>query len=156
MNRGCLYRTCLVITSTLLRPAVWHCQYKNPELKIFDFSSIMQLQRRPVVMATLQLNACVYFAGVPGELQRGADQRVRLRADWPAGLHRPRRPRLHHRQDGRTHHGERAEAQRRRHRCHGTRGGANEIRLQGQVSGTRGDTQGSVWKSLWESNEQFF
>lgn len=73
-------------------------------------------------------------AGLPGELQRGVDQWVRLRADWPAGLHWPRRPRLHHRQDGRAHHGERAEAQCRWHRCHCTRSGANEIRLQGQVS----------------------
>ena len=39
-------------------------------------------------MATGQLNACV-FAGLPGELRRGAGQRVRLRADRPAGLHRP-------------------------------------------------------------------
>lgn len=76
----------------------------------------------------------VCFAGLPGELQRRADQRVRLCADRPAELHRPRRPGVHHRQDGRTHHGERTEAQRRWHRCHGAGGGANEIRLQGQVS----------------------
>lgn len=47
----------------------------------------------------------IVSVGLSSELRWRADQWLRLCAYRPAGLHRPRWPRLHHRQNGWSHHG---------------------------------------------------
>lgn len=72
--------------------------------------------------------------GFPVDQRRGPRRGVSLHQDGPAGLHRPRRADLRGGKDGRPDGGRRAAAQRRRHRGHGARRGAHEVRLQGPVS----------------------
>ena len=72
--------------------------------------------------------------GVPDVQHRRSHQRVPLHQDRPAGVHRTWRSDLCGGEDGRSDGGRDAPAQRRRHCGHGARCGADEVRVQGQVS----------------------